>query len=94
MTEALTTPRAWRQAITSLVTDLGSSLKPGQVEEIMGALGAGEWTLSLEFLMDYIIDDQIIISSAIFARLEALTQVLHPRDGIAFIKELVLDLDE
>lgn len=69
-------------------------MKPGQAEQVMTCLRAGEWTLALEFLMDYIIDDEIIISSAMYARIEALTQVLHPREGLSDVKELVLDMDE
>lgn len=94
MSDDLTTPKAWSAAITGLVEVLRSALKPGQIEEIMSALGAGEWTLALEFLMDYIIDDEIVISSSTFTMIEALTHALHPRDGISFIKDLVLDMDE
>lgn len=86
-----TVVRGWIRELTEIVDALKPSLRPGQADQVMCCVGAGEWTLALEFLMDYIIDDQIIISSAIFGRLEALIHELHPRDGIAYIKELVLD---
>ncbi len=93
MNEELSTPGAWRRALTSLVDDLRSSLKPGAIEVILCAEGAGEWTLALEFLMDAIIEDQIVISSPTYARIEALAQVLRPREGLVYVQELVLDLD-
>lgn len=89
-----TTVQGWIREITELVDTTRPSMKPGQAEQVMTCLRAGEWTLALEFLMDYIIDDEIIISSATYARIEALTQVLHPREGLSDVKELVLDMDE
>lgn len=94
MDKDMTTATGWIREITEIVDAIRPSMKPGQAEQVMTCLGVGEWTLALEFLMDYIIDDEIIISSTTFTRIEALTHVLHPRDGISYVKELVLDLDE
>ncbi len=94
MTDDLSTPGAWRREFIDLVADLRSSLKPSHIRQILTVEGAGEWTLALEFLMDYIIDEQIVISSATYARIEALARVLRPREGLVYVRELVLDLDE
>lgn len=92
MSEDLSTAVGRRQALTRLVDTLRSLLKPGQAEQVMTCLGAGEWRLALEFLLDYIIDEEIPVSSATFAEIDALGRALGTDRGIAYIEEnLVLD---
>lgn len=75
------------RVLLDLIHTVGPSLKASQVEQVLMCLHAGEWQLSLEFLTDFIIDEEVKISSETFATIATLAEALLTDRGIDYIRD-------
>lgn len=92
MTADLSTAAGRHQAISELLDLTRADLKPGEVQQVVSSLGAGEWRLALEFLLDAIVEEDVLLQRETFTRVEALAAALNTDRGMGYVrKNLVID---